>query len=75
MVAGRIKKFFAEVALLEQECLLDDKKRTVAKIIQCAALMNPPASHSGRDFNKEKQHDAEIVGFRRLRIGEGVTEE
>ena len=60
MVEGRIRKFFAEVVLLEQNFLFDDKLR-VTEVIENAA--------------KELGSPIKITGFVRYELGEGIKQE
>lgn len=60
MVEGRIRKFFAEVVLLEQNFLFDDKLR-VSEVIDNAA--------------KELGAPIKITQFIRYELGEGIKQE
>lgn len=51
MITGRLRKFFAEICLVDQKYLLDDSK-TVAEVA--------------------KENNAEIKGFFRFEVGEGI---
>jgi len=60
MVEGRIRKFFAEVVLLQQNFLFDNKL-TVAEVIKNAA--------------KELGAEIQITKFIRYELGEGIEQE